>query len=363
MRSDESPTAQFDQFDPSSEAARTDSGAGRQIPAAIGQGYLHVQSRLRVTRDGGHSILAVPDAGATRLGRVSGRSQVTDVHGSMEHSIGRTSSLSGLVTAEATNTSPFHATVKKEAGGSDLDVHEPPYTPVSSLPAPFPIQTSTPTPLRPIEIAALIDYLTWGREQLGIVEVSMNYVIEELRRRFPTSSVEELRGIVLSAAQDGLVLVSSNELGEWVMLVPQARTAPAEDTRLSESRVQGTSAILPGRYNSDIPSAASDFHASSHTTPVPRVITCTGEHSHFLPLVKFVLAAHMDPGQDTTRGIKISLVQKHFKQVSPGRYGTKLKLYRRAVSEAIAAGLLADAKETGQELSRVTLVPGAQYSL
>ena len=42
--------------------------------APFGQGYLHVQSRLRVTRDGGHSILAVGGpAGTTRLGRVSAR--------------------------------------------------------------------------------------------------------------------------------------------------------------------------------------------------------------------------------------------------------------------------------------------------
>ena len=37
----------------------------------IGQGYLLVQSRLRVTRDGGHSILAVSDPeSTTRVGRV-----------------------------------------------------------------------------------------------------------------------------------------------------------------------------------------------------------------------------------------------------------------------------------------------------
>lgn len=39
--------------------------------APIGQGYFQIQSRLRVTRDGGHSILAVPDPdSSTRLGRV-----------------------------------------------------------------------------------------------------------------------------------------------------------------------------------------------------------------------------------------------------------------------------------------------------
>lgn len=39
--------------------------------APIGQGYLHVQSRLRVTTDGGHSILAVNDPEhTTRFGRV-----------------------------------------------------------------------------------------------------------------------------------------------------------------------------------------------------------------------------------------------------------------------------------------------------
>jgi hypothetical protein len=41
----------------------------------LGQGYLIVRSRLRVTRDGGHSLLAVQDANhMTRLHRISGKS-------------------------------------------------------------------------------------------------------------------------------------------------------------------------------------------------------------------------------------------------------------------------------------------------
>lgn len=40
----------------------------------LGQGYLVVRSRLRLTLDGGHSLLAVTTPGmSTRLGRVSGR--------------------------------------------------------------------------------------------------------------------------------------------------------------------------------------------------------------------------------------------------------------------------------------------------
>jgi hypothetical protein len=42
-------------------------------PKPLGQGYLVVRSRLRVTLDGGHSLLAVQDSHhATRLGRVAG---------------------------------------------------------------------------------------------------------------------------------------------------------------------------------------------------------------------------------------------------------------------------------------------------
>lgn len=59
--------------------SEADSGVGSSdsdsigAVAPIGQGYLHVQSRLRVTRDGGHSILAVNDpTDTTRLGRVPG---------------------------------------------------------------------------------------------------------------------------------------------------------------------------------------------------------------------------------------------------------------------------------------------------
>ncbi|EKM56169.1 uncharacterized protein PHACADRAFT_209653 [Phanerochaete carnosa HHB-10118-sp] len=58
-------------------AAHSDGDSGASDDAAtvapIGQGYFHVQSRLRVTRDGGHSILAVSDPeSTTRLGRVPG---------------------------------------------------------------------------------------------------------------------------------------------------------------------------------------------------------------------------------------------------------------------------------------------------
>ncbi|GJE88158.1 hypothetical protein PsYK624_042410 [Phanerochaete sordida] len=65
-----------------SDAGSSDSGVGLDDAGAVAplaQGYLVVQSRLRVTRDGGHSILAVCDPeGTTRLGRVPGaaRSEV-----------------------------------------------------------------------------------------------------------------------------------------------------------------------------------------------------------------------------------------------------------------------------------------------
>ena len=54
--------------------SRPDHGsAGNRSIVPLGQGYLLVRSRLRITRDGGHSLLAVADAEhTTRLQRVSG---------------------------------------------------------------------------------------------------------------------------------------------------------------------------------------------------------------------------------------------------------------------------------------------------
>ncbi|KIP08577.1 hypothetical protein PHLGIDRAFT_44166, partial [Phlebiopsis gigantea 11061_1 CR5-6] len=43
---------------PSPDSSTAVEDSDTPSPAAIGQGYLHVQSRLRITRDGGHSILA-----------------------------------------------------------------------------------------------------------------------------------------------------------------------------------------------------------------------------------------------------------------------------------------------------------------
>jgi hypothetical protein len=47
-------------------------------PGLLGQGYIIVRSRLRVTLDGGHSLLAVQDPNhSTRLSRISGVAQVS----------------------------------------------------------------------------------------------------------------------------------------------------------------------------------------------------------------------------------------------------------------------------------------------
>ncbi len=52
----------------------TANDTGNGIVAPLGQGYLLVRSRFRVTRDGGHSILAVSDPDSTtRIRPVSGR--------------------------------------------------------------------------------------------------------------------------------------------------------------------------------------------------------------------------------------------------------------------------------------------------
>jgi hypothetical protein len=47
-----------------------ESGTG-PFAAQLGQGYLLVQSRLRITRDGGHTLLAVADAAHTRVRRAT----------------------------------------------------------------------------------------------------------------------------------------------------------------------------------------------------------------------------------------------------------------------------------------------------
>lgn len=45
---------------------------GSMTVAPFGQGYLVIHSRQRITRDGGHSLLAVRDEAAhTRIGRVA----------------------------------------------------------------------------------------------------------------------------------------------------------------------------------------------------------------------------------------------------------------------------------------------------
>lgn len=60
-------------FAPSGLGVKSDSSStGRKVVAPFGQGYLVVQSRQRITRDGGHSFLAARDEDThTRFGRVA----------------------------------------------------------------------------------------------------------------------------------------------------------------------------------------------------------------------------------------------------------------------------------------------------
>lgn len=61
--------------DEATAASEVDEVVTNRHVASIGAGYFHVHSRSRVTRDGGHSILAIPDPDSTtRIGRVHTRS-------------------------------------------------------------------------------------------------------------------------------------------------------------------------------------------------------------------------------------------------------------------------------------------------
>lgn len=73
--------------------------------------------------------------------------------------------------------------------------------------------------------------------------------------------------------------------------------------------------------------------------------------------------------RDVRLGLTIDSIKNHFQETQPGLYGGdtgKLKRYKIVVAQAIADGMLMSANglvvERGK-LSRITLIPGARYSL
>lgn len=85
--------------------------------------------------------------------------------------------------------------------------------------------------------------------------------------------------------------------------------------------------------------------------------------------MQYILSVHPQHVRDHQQGLKIAAIKKHFEETHPGLYGGgtgKLKQYKIIVAQAIADGMLMSANGLVVErakLSRITLIPGARYSL
>lgn len=225
-----------------------------EIPAAIGQGYLHVQSRLRITRDGGHSILAVSGESSTRLGRVSARAPVDSMRTNVDEgnmgNRGRVASSSNHAVNHRYN--PYVLRPRPPVSIPPSVTSHPipvPATPPSYVRSAFPPTTTLPgaihapscvassasptnaipsVPSSDVAIAAIINFLDEKRDQTGFLQYSFHRLCAVLLKAFPAlSDMVQRENIIWLAEQRGQVVVVPKQVGYWVMLRSSSQDDPS----------------------------------------------------------------------------------------------------------------------------------------
>jgi hypothetical protein len=137
-----------------SDLATSDSGEQSSTIRAIGQGYLIVRSRLRITQDGGHSMLAVQNNTlSSRLGPVSIRHVATQQP----------------TQGSALFVLPEHNTLNGSYGSTDVIVHAP-TTSLAGFPDLSPTMPSVTTIAAP-------QLSTTGINSMAIVSTEFDDVI------------------------------------------------------------------------------------------------------------------------------------------------------------------------------------------
>jgi hypothetical protein len=310
-----------------------DSGLGSSEAAAsvapFGQGYLLVQSRLRVTRDGGHSILAVRDPkSTTRLDPVSGKSDTVPVpaNGVREPAPSSGASTSGTsaptvasVGAPAPPAPQARNSPKPEKGSGAANTGTVPFTWTPLKPIPIWSPPVVPTP--PVSQAASSPKPDKGKNVAGTVPVPSMLIPP---KTVPTSSPSVVRS----------------------------------DSIATESTV-----TPPGMKSRDPPSSVTPTPVAPQSTPIalqtsPVAVTTlslTGNLRRFQPLVEY-LQKRETQGHTQTQ---IKRVRQHFDEGDRAVYGDD---FENVLNEALTQGIVEFGSSVGGK-ARIQLPPNVAFRM
>lgn len=196
--------------------------------AALGQGYLLVRSRLRITCDGGQSLLAVADDRTpTRLGPVivdHSSAGTVPTATFVQSTIPPTSGISqstGQPTTAASSLAPESRATSPASSTSSATIVEPISVGSSELHKPGPVaatQTTKQAPSVPAQFVALIAYLREQR-RAGTTRVSWS-VIGQRRRKNNALYSGKLANAMEAARAAGLVKLGHTG-GGWAEVAPE----------------------------------------------------------------------------------------------------------------------------------------------
>ncbi|EKM51770.1 uncharacterized protein PHACADRAFT_150450 [Phanerochaete carnosa HHB-10118-sp] len=356
--------------------------------AHIGQGYLHVKSRQRITRDGGHAILAVPDEEATRLGRVSVRappatgepekSTVAEGAAVMAREKNEAEGVTSIKLAfrvvnyvvsqfsrndaaslslddirknfEALNDADIETVLQQaenegffrrqnnrilrpnEANGSVLS--SPPNS------SDFESRDTNEASIG-IQVSSVVDYVK-GRVNHGAPKLSIKNIRKYFANNQPVLSEADVAAALCAAKKAGQLVTKSKGGKQWITLPQKASS--------TKKLPSGSSAG---------PSTTSYSALTVASAAAVTAITFKGSHQRFAPLVRVVLASY----SKQKKPVDVSTIQKHFQQSNLGIYGKKLRAYKQVATAAVSQGLLLDASGGARKplVVKVAPIPGARY--
>ncbi|GJE88163.1 hypothetical protein PsYK624_042460 [Phanerochaete sordida] len=328
------------------EQSDSDSGVGTSDDAGavapLAQGYLHVQSRLRVTRDGGHSILAVSDPeGTTRVGRVPGKAQPAPAAAAADPNVGwgAASSWSADPSAHWGSADAGAVPTEPEWGVPDATASAEPEWGVPEPTVPAGRRSASLPPADRKGKALAEAYAAWGGVE----------TCESVQAGGASAPAEDPAD---ASAPPGLHSVEADVAwqSDAKLQDQMARSAAPTAAHLAASLLGSSSQAA---HVSPAPGVEStSVHESSTAPPF---FDLTGELVWFKPLMQYVLARLTKPGFKLT----IENIRKGFTEKQPDVYGTEVE---QVVAQAVQRGLLLQPPSTTGKPS-IMLIQGATYKL
>ena len=337
----------------------SDSGVGASddvgTVAPIGQGYLHVQSRLRVTRDGGHSILAVNNpASTTRLGRVAGPGKEpaapysawsgVEASWSTDGRAGGTSAPAEPPAEAAAPPEPHPPTWSNAEAASSFEGVQPnPVVSPAAQPNPLPnsavpqtapaasapsLSTSPPVFELVGELARFKPLMDYIRPRLSKPQYTLT--VKNIRKGFDSrphvygSGIDE---VIAEAVQRGLLIQPVRDGNAIVGLVPGATY---------------TSTSQPPAPNTATASSAAAAHPKPANT---NAFALKGPNLRFVPLIRYLV-------EQRTAGftkITVATIRRRFVQN-----------VEEELSDAKSLGMVQDVANSSKP--KVMLVPGITFA-